>query len=75
MLFPSNLAALIILPNIVGAALLPVILILMLRLVNTKRLMGDYTNSKIANVIAWTTTIVLISLSLILLITSLLPGK
>jgi Mn2+/Fe2+ NRAMP family transporter len=74
MLFPNHLAALIILPNIVGAAMMPVILILMLRLVNKKRLMGKYTNSPVYNTISWITTIVLIALSLVLLVTSLLPG-
>jgi NRAMP (natural resistance-associated macrophage protein)-like metal ion transporter len=74
MFFPANLAALIILPNVVGAVLLPVILVLMLLLVNSKRLMGSYTNSRAYNAIAWTTTAVLIILSLILFITNLVPG-
>lgn len=73
MLFPSHLAALIILPNIVGAALLPVILVLMLRLVNDRRIMGEHVNSRIYNIIAWTTTVVLIALSAILLVTTLWP--
>lgn len=60
------LAFLIILPNIVGAVLLPIILVLMLRLINNKRLMGEYTNSLFFNVIAWITTVVLIVLSAIL---------
>lgn len=76
MFFPTHLSLLIILPNIVGAVLLPVILILMLRLSNTRRLMGDYANSRTYNVIAWTTTGVLVVLSAILLVTSFLPvGK
>jgi NRAMP (natural resistance-associated macrophage protein)-like metal ion transporter len=62
----KNLTFLIILPNIVGAVLLPIILVLMLRLINDKRLMGPYVNSRIYNLIAWITTIVLIVLSLIL---------
>src|SRR5205085_12094610 len=74
MLFPQHLAALIILPNIVGAVLLPIILILMLRLVNNRRLMGSYVNSRAYNIIAWTTTVVLIVLSLVLLVTALFPG-
>lgn len=73
MMFPSHLTALIILPNIVGGVLLPVILVLMLRLVNKKRLMGHYTNSRTYNVIAWTTTVVLIALSVILIATNFLP--
>ena len=71
----NNLAFLIILPNIVGGVLLPIILILMLRLINNKRLMGDHANSRIYNVIAWTTTIVLIMLSVALLVSLLLPSK
>jgi NRAMP (natural resistance-associated macrophage protein)-like metal ion transporter len=74
MFFPGHLAALIILPNIVGGALLPIILVLMLLLVNKKRLMGEYTNSRTFNIIAWTTVVVLIALSLVLLVTFLLPG-
>jgi Mn2+/Fe2+ NRAMP family transporter len=62
----SNLQLLIILPNIVGGILLPIILILMLRLINNRRLMGDYVNSRIYNIIAWITTVVLIALSAVL---------
>jgi Mn2+/Fe2+ NRAMP family transporter len=73
MLFPKNLAALIILPNIVGAVLLPIILVLMLRLVNDRRIMGEHVNSRIYNFISWTTTIVLIVLSIILFVTTIWP--
>ena len=71
----NNLAYLIILPNIVGGVLLPIILVLMLRLINNKRLMGQHANSRAYNVIAWITTIVLVVLSLALLVSFLLPGK
>ncbi|HZO89161.1 MAG TPA: divalent metal cation transporter [Chthonomonadaceae bacterium] len=74
MFFPAHLAALIILPNIVGAVLLPIILVLMLLLVNSRRLMDGFTNSRTYNAIAWTTTVVLIVLSLILLVTNLIPA-
>jgi len=73
MLFPNHLAFLIILPNIVGAVLLPVILVLMLRLVNDRRIMGDHVNSRAYNAISWTTTVVLVVLSVILLITTVSP--
>ncbi|HEY3281641.1 MAG TPA: divalent metal cation transporter [Armatimonadota bacterium] len=73
MLFPAHLALLIILPNIVGAVLLPIILVLMLRLVNDRKLMGQYANSRVYNAISWATTAVLIVLSLVLLVTTLLP--
>jgi len=74
MAFPSNLGSLIILPNIVGGVLLPIILVLMLLLVNKRRLMGDRVNSPAYNTIAWATTIIIAVLSLTLLITSFLPG-
>ncbi len=68
------LDALILLPNTVGAALLPIVLILMLRLINDKRLMGEYVNSRAFNVIAWTTTVALIILSGALIVNQFLPG-
>ena len=73
MLFPKNLTTLILLPNVVGAVLLPIVLILMLRLVNNKRLMGEYTNSRTYNIIAWATTVILIALSAILFVTAIHP--
>jgi Mn2+/Fe2+ NRAMP family transporter len=69
----NNLAFLIILPNIVGALLLPVILILMLRLINSPRLMGKYRNSRLQNAITMVVTGVLILLSLGLLLGYALP--
>jgi Mn2+/Fe2+ NRAMP family transporter len=54
--------------------LLPVILIVMLRLINDKRLMGRFVNGRVFNVIAWAMVAVLIALTMILLITSVWPG-
>jgi Mn2+/Fe2+ NRAMP family transporter len=70
----KNLTFLIILPNIVGGILLPIILVLMLRLINDKRLMGAYTNSRLYNGVAWITTVALILLSIALLAQNLIPG-
>ena len=71
---PRFLNMLILLPNTVGAALLPIVLILMLRLINDKRLMGEYTNSRSFNIIAWFTTVALIILSGALIVNQFLPG-
>ncbi|NUQ69860.1 MAG: divalent metal cation transporter [Chthonomonadales bacterium] len=68
MLFPNHLTMLMIMANIVGGMLLPIILVLMLRLVNNKRLMGDYTNGPIMNWVAVGTTALLIALSLALVV-------
>jgi Mn2+/Fe2+ NRAMP family transporter len=53
--------------------LLPVILIVMLRLVNDRQLMGKYINGKIFNTIAWITIITLILLVFVLVLVSFFP--
>jgi NRAMP (natural resistance-associated macrophage protein)-like metal ion transporter len=54
--------------------LLPVILIVMLRLINDRRLMGRFVNGRISNLLSYGAVIALIALSGILLITTLFPG-
>ena len=55
--------------QVANGILLPFVLILMLLLVNKKRLMGEYTNSMFYNVISWFVIAVMILLSLALLYT------
>jgi NRAMP (natural resistance-associated macrophage protein)-like metal ion transporter len=57
----------------VNGILLPVILFFMLRLVNNKKLMGEYTNGPIFNIIAWGTAIALIILTCLLLVMTIYP--
>ncbi len=57
--------------QVLNGVLLPVVLIFMLRLINRYELMGEYTNSRWFNVIAWLTAIVVIALSLVLMWNSL----
>ena len=47
--------------------LLPVVLISMIRLVNNRDVMGEYTNSTLSNVIGWATTVTIILLTMALL--------
>jgi Mn2+/Fe2+ NRAMP family transporter len=54
--------------------LLPVILIVMLRLINDRRLMGTFVNGRVFNVLAYGTVAILIVLTAILLITTFFPG-
>lgn len=49
--------------QMLNGILLPVVLICMIRMVNNKDLMGEYTNSLFSNVIAWSTTVLLIGLT------------
>lgn len=59
--------------QVINGMLLPFILIFMLQLINNRDLMGEYVNSRTFNLIAWLTTIIMISLTLLLVATSLFP--
>ena len=54
----------------INGILLPIVLIIMLRLVNDKELMGEYVNSKRMNIITWVTVAILIVLTVMLVLTS-----
>lgn len=56
---------------LLNGILLPVLLILMLRLANNKRLMGKHSNSPLVNALGWGITIVLIVLTVALVVTTL----
>ena len=57
-----------------NGVLLPVILLVMLRLINDKRLMGRFVNGRVFNLLSWVIVIAVIVLTLILVITSVFPG-
>ncbi len=52
-----------ILSQVVNGAVLPFVLIFMLKLINKPELMGDHTNSRAFNWIAWATTVILVGLT------------
>lgn len=56
-----------ILSQVVNGVVLPFVLIFMLLLINKKDLMGEYVNSRLFNVIAWATTMIVIALTLALM--------
>ena len=62
-----------ILSQVLNGILLPVIIILMLMLINRKDLMGEHRNSRLWNVIAWATSLIVIVLTLVML-WGLMPG-
>jgi NRAMP (natural resistance-associated macrophage protein)-like metal ion transporter len=71
-LFPNvPLVAAMLVSQDVNGALLPVVLIFMLKLVNNRRIMGTYVNGRVQNIIAWTSVAFLIMLTVILLVSSL----
>lgn len=78
-------AGLILIPNaplmtimfisqVVNGAVLPFVLIFMLKLINDKNLMGSYTNGHSFNVIAWLTVVIMITLTCIMTVDMAIPG-
>jgi NRAMP (natural resistance-associated macrophage protein)-like metal ion transporter len=77
--------ALVILPNapllgiifysqFLNGALLPIVLVLMLLLINNRRIMGTYTNGLLFNTIAWATVGIVAILTVASLVGAVLPG-
>ena len=56
----------------VNGILLPVILIFVMKIVNNKKIMGEYTNGKIFNIITWLTIIGIIFATVVLVISTFL---
>jgi NRAMP (natural resistance-associated macrophage protein)-like metal ion transporter len=64
-LFPNlPLVKISILSQVINGIAIPPVLIFMLLLVNKKELMGDFVNSRVYNIVAWTTTVVMTVLAL-----------
>jgi NRAMP (natural resistance-associated macrophage protein)-like metal ion transporter len=59
-----------ILSQVLNGLLLPVILVFMLQLINKYELMGEHTNSRWFNAVAWITAVIVTGLSLVLVFNS-----
>lgn len=66
---------LILFSQVANGILLPFVLIFMLRLSNRVDLMGKYRNTRAFNAIAWTTSVVMIALTALLLVSMFFPGR
>ena len=62
-----------ILSQVLNGVLLPVVIILMLLLINREDLMGKHKNSHLWNVVAWSTSIIVIGMTLVML-WGMMPG-
>ena len=62
-----------ILSQVLNGVLLPVVIILMLLLINRQDLMGRHKNSRLWNVIAWATSIIVIGMTMVML-WGMIPG-
>lgn len=54
--------------QVLNGLLLPVVLVSMILLINKKSIMGNYVNKPITNIIGWTSVVILVFLSMVLLI-------
>jgi len=68
-LFPVLFAS-----QVLNGLLLPFVLIFMCLLVNKAELMGEHVNGRAWNLVAWTTSAVMILLTLALVVTTIFPG-
>jgi len=68
----APLIAITIWSQIINAMLLPVVIVSMILIVNNKRIMGEYVNNAFQNAVGWSTTVILITLTVMLLISPLL---
>ncbi len=64
------LIKLILLSQVANGVLLPFVLFFMLRLINRKDLMGEHTNSRFANAIAWSTSVIMVVLTVAMIYTT-----
>jgi Mn2+/Fe2+ NRAMP family transporter len=58
--------------QVINGILLPVVLVCMILLVNNKKIMGEYVNKPFNNIIGWSTVVVLVILSAMLLFSPIL---
>ena len=70
----APLIAITIWTQIINAMLLPVVLISMLIMVNNRNIMGEYINRPFQNIVGWSTTVILITLTVMLVISPLISG-
>ena len=68
----APLIPIMLMSQVVNGVMLPFVLIFMLLLINNKDLMGEYTNSKVFNFIAWATVIIMVVLTVVLVVTTFL---
>ena len=68
----ASLVKIMLWPQVINGGLLPFVLIFMVKLINNKDLMGEYTNNWGYNFLTWTTIIIIIVITLLMLATSII---
>ena len=70
----APLIAIMYVSQVVNGAVLPFVLIFMLRLINSRRIMGRHVNGPLFNIIAWVTVAIMILLTLLMTFDLIFPG-
>ncbi|HIJ97142.1 MAG TPA: Nramp family divalent metal transporter [Desulfuromonadales bacterium] len=70
----APLMAIMFISQVVNGAVLPFVLMFMIKLINDKNLMGRYVNGPLFNIIAWLTVVAMIVLTVIMTIDIAFPG-
>jgi Mn2+/Fe2+ NRAMP family transporter len=70
----APLLRIILVSQIMNGVLLPFVLVFMLLLVNRSSIMGEHTNGRAYNVISWATAAGLVVLTVLMVVTSVLPA-
>jgi NRAMP (natural resistance-associated macrophage protein)-like metal ion transporter len=70
----APLMAIMFISQVVNGAVLPFVLLFMIKLINDKNLMGSYTNKPTFNIIAWLTVVSMIALTIVMTIDIAVPG-
>jgi NRAMP (natural resistance-associated macrophage protein)-like metal ion transporter len=70
----APLMSIMFISQVVNGAVLPFVLIFMIKLINDKNLMGSYTNKPTFNTIAWLTVVTMIALTIVMTIDIAVPG-
>jgi Mn2+/Fe2+ NRAMP family transporter len=70
----SAVVQLLLVVQVVNGVLLPVLLVFVIRLVNNREFMGEYVNGRIYNILAWSTVVAVAGLSLLMVVTTILPA-
>ncbi|MGE5506883.1 MAG: Nramp family divalent metal transporter [Chitinophagales bacterium] len=68
-----SLVKIMLFAQIVCGILVPIIMVFQLKLINNRRLMGDYVNGRVYNAITWVTVGFIVLLTILLLVFSIFP--
>jgi NRAMP (natural resistance-associated macrophage protein)-like metal ion transporter len=70
----APLIAIMYISQVVNGAVLPFVLIFMLKLINDRRLMDDFVNGPVFNAVAWATVVIVLGLTLVMTVDIAVPG-